>query len=361
MKQLDRDAMIDLLTGATVLGTGGGGDFDAGLRYVDATISAGRPIRLAGIDELPDDALTCMPYALGATRATPDTDARYTRLPRSDTPAAMIAMQQLARHLGGNFDATVACEMGGENTAVAAYAAAMSDAVLLDADTAGRAVPEVQHSTYYIHGLKPGPVALANEFGESLLCRGIFDDQRLEEIARSFAVVSRDDIAAVDHALRVGEIRAAIIPGTLTRAISLGAALREARSSRRDAASVIAEAGGGIVAFRGTVSQARFRTESGFSIGHIAIAGDGRSSYRIDVRNENMVAWLDGEIHATIPDLICVIDLDRCEPMTNPIEASGQRVAVVILPAPAPFTTSAGLAVFGPAYLGLEHAYASPI
>ena len=364
MKTLNREAMIDLLTGCTILGTGGGGDFDAGMRYVDAALDAGKTIRLAGIDEMQDDTLTCMPYALGATRASSGDDPRYTRLPRTDVAPVLLAMQRLSDGVGRRFGATIACELGGENTAVAAFAAAMTDAVLLDADTAGRAVPEVQHSTYFLHGLPASPVVFANEFGETLYCDAIFDDIRVEEIARAFAAVSRDDIAAVDHPLSVGAVREAVIPGTLGNALSLGVAVRRAVEDDEDPAGAIAGAGQGIVAFRGRIAGASFRTEGGFTIGHFDIAGNDDchgERYRIDVRNENMVAFRNGELDASIPDLITVVDGQTGATLTNPVEVDDERnVAVVVLPAPAAFTTPAGLALFGPAYIGLAEAFVSP-
>ena len=365
MKTLDREAMIDLLTGCTVLGTGGGGDFSAGMRYIDAAIDAGKPIRLAAIDELSGDTMTCMPYALGATRASSGDRERYSRLPRSATAPVLIAMQRLQTGTGNEFGATIACELGGENTAVAAYAAAMTDAVLLDADTAGRAVPEVQHSTYFLHGLAAAPVVFANEFGESLYCENICDDVRVEEIARAFARVSRDDIAAADHALSVRTIRGAVIPGTLSKALELGAALRLAQATKADPGKAVADAGAGLVAFRGRIASTRFAVRSGFTLGDFEIAGIGEFDghrYRIDVKNENMAGYRDGELHCSIPDLICVIDMQSGEPLTNPLGDSENRtVAVVILPAPNAFTTSAGLALFGPAYLGLDQPFRSPL
>ena len=77
-------------------------------------------------------------------------------------------------------------------------------------------------------------------------------------------------------------------------------------------------------------------------------------AYRVEIKNENMASWLDGELHVTIPELICVIDLDNRAVLTNINHAVGMNVAVIILPAPEPFTTREGLKIFGPAYLGLD-------
>ena len=75
------------------------------------------------------------------------------------------------------------------------------------------------------------------------------------------------------------------------------------------------------------------------------------------VKNENLVGWLNGEVTVTIPDLICLLDTDNGQPVTNPHAFVGQNVAVVLLPAPAEFQTEKALSVFGPGYAGIEGEY----
>jgi len=232
--------------------------------------------------------------------------------------------------------------------------------VILDADPAGRAVPEVTHSTYYLAGLPAGPIVMANEFGETFLAQNISDDLRAEQIVRALAQASRNDIAAIDHALELRVLRNALIPGTITKAMHMGATLRNAQAKGEDVPQAVAQSGGGFVAFTGQVSQCDWRTEAGFTLGSMTLAGDGRhhgDSYHIWIKNENMAAWHNDVLHATIPDMICVIDRDTHEPVTNPNYAIGQNLAVIILPAPEPFLSPKGLEAFGPRYLGLDSAY----
>ena len=61
-----------------------------------------------------------------------------------------------------------------------------------------------------------------------------------------------------------------------------------------------------------------------------------------------MRIWLHG-----VTELICAIDLATGHPITNPNSVIGQQIAIVILPAPAPFLTETGLKIFGPKYAGL--------
>lgn len=361
MKLLSPLDLEDILKGAAILGTGGGGELEEGRALIEHAFSQGKEFKLVGLDEAPDDALFCTAYMLGAISPVSEEEERkYSGLPRISEPSIMVAYRRFQEYLGREFYGTICCELGGSNTAVAFYAAAMSGHFILDADPAGRAVPEITHSTYYLNGLPAAPIVMANEFGETIISENVADDERAEHIVRALACVSRNDIAAIDHALELRELRDAIIPGTISKAMHMGGVSREALAAGKDIAQSVADAGQGFVAFRGQVGNSNWRTEDGFTLGEIEIAGSNAfadHSYRIEVKNENMAAWFDDEIHATIPDLICLLDTDTGAAVTNPNYYEGQNVAVVILPAPEAFLTEKGLQSFGPGYIHLDHPY----
>lgn len=232
MKILSRQDLQDILYGATILGTGGGGELTEGFRLIDDALSKGKEFKMVALDEAPQDALVCTPYMLGAISALPaDQEKFYERLPRIAEPSILVAYRRFQEYLGRPFYGTISCELGGSNTAVAFYAAAMSDAFIIDADPAGRAVPEITHSTYYIEGLPAAPIVMANAFGESIICENVIDDARAEHIVRALSMVSRNDIAAIDHALEIREIRNAVIPGAISMALQMGQTWRKARAT----------------------------------------------------------------------------------------------------------------------------------
>ncbi len=356
---------MDLLAGATILGTGGGGDLSEGIGLIDDALAQGKVFDLVALADVPETALICTPYMLGAISDLPaEEEAVYARLPRIDQQPILVAYSRFQTLIGQPFYGTVPCELGGSNTAVAFYAAAMSGHKIIDADPAGRAVPEITHSTYFIAGLPAAPVVLANEFGEVMVLENLHDDMRAESLVRALSIASRNDIAAIDHALPASTLKDALIPGTLSRAMHLGRVHREARAAGRDAILTVAEAADGAVVFEGVVTDCAWRTEGGFTLGSIDIAGCAQhngSRYRIAVKNENLVAWRDGRVHATIPDLICLFDTETGQPVQNPHYRKGQSVSVVILPAPEAFLTPRGLEVFGPAYAGVDAHFVSPL
>lgn len=358
MKNLTKQDIDDILNGCVILGTGGGGDLEEGYEYINEAMCQGKEFILADVDEVPNDALICTPYLLGAiSPLTEEEERRYARLPKTKEKPILLAFKRLEAYAGKKFYGAISCEMGGANTAVAFYVAAMMDGYIIDADPAGRAVPEITHSTYYISGLPVGPIVMANEFGEHVIIENVIDDERAEDLARALAVESRNDISVIDHAMEMKELRHAIIRGATSYALLLGRAFREAKQKRLDVVEKVAESGKGFVAFRGRVKACDWKTKSGFTIGHVIMEGVGRyhgHEYQIDYKNEHMISRLNNKIHSTIPELICLFDTDTNEPITNPHHKVGMNAAVVILPAPDAFLTEKGLRTFGPSYLGLS-------
>ena len=365
MKQLSLADMQDLLLGCTILGTGGGGEMSEGMALLEEVYDKGLPVTLVSLQEAPDEAMVCTPYLLGALDLSEKQKPKYQRLPQSEAPAICAAYSRLEQHLNTSFYGTLCCEMGGANTAVAFYTAALNGGVVIDADPAGRAVPEITHSTYYLNSLPAAPIVAANTFDEVFIVEHVKDDLRAEQLMRALCQESANDIACIDHAMKVKDIKHAVIDGTLSKAWKLGVTAREAQQQGRDVAQRVAAMGNGFVSFRGDIEHFSFDTEGGFTVGEVKISGTdkfARHRYTLAVKNENLVAYFDDELDVTIPDLICVIDTETGQPVTNPHYHKGQSVAVVILPAHKEFTSPCGLSVFGPAYAGIDVPYqpASP-
>ena len=360
IKELSLQDLDDILHGATILGAGGGGDIEEGQTLIKEAHEAGKRFQLASIEEVPDDALICTPYLLGAiSPMTPEEEREYGGLARSDTRNILTAYRGFQQYLNKSFYGTTPCEMGGSNTAVAFYCAAMHDHVIVDADPAGRAVPEITHSTYYFAGLPASPIYAANEFGETFVLNNIIDDQRAETVVRALCQVSRNDIAAIDHALEMRVLKNVLIPGTISKALRLGQTWRNAKT-QTNLPEIVSEISKGQVAFRGVVSEVEYHTIDGFTKGFFAIDGTGtfsKQTFRTMVKNENLVGWLNNEVYVTIPDLICLFDTATGEPVSNPHVVKGQAVSVVLLPAPEEFTSAKALSVFGPSYAGIDAEY----
>lgn len=361
MKIFNKQNMIDLLYGCTVLGTGGGGGLEEGLEMMEEDFAAGRELQVVDVNDIPDDAYVATPYGCGAPTPAEGVELpeQYKRLPQVEGSPTILAFKKLEEFMGQKFYAVSSTELGGANTAEALHIACMLGIPIADADPAGRSVPELQHSTYYIKKVPIAPMGLATQFGDVAILSEVYDDLRAEDLVRAMAVASNDLIGVVDHPTTGKIYRESVIVGALSYALRVGELLREAKESGTNAAYLIAEKENGKVLFNGTVTAVPWETVDGFNIGEIQLSGiqayEGET-YRIWYKNENLISYRNDEIDVTCPDLICVFDKEGT-PVTNPDAKVGMEVTVIALPAPAIWQTPEGLECFGPKYFGFDVEY----
>lgn len=361
MKELSRQDLYDILYGCTILGTGGGGKLANGIALVDKALDRGKQVWLVGVEELPDEALVACPYYCGSiSPSTLEQEEKYRHLPKIEEESALLAFKALEEYTGKSFYASITTELGGSNSAIAFYVAAMLGIPVLDGDPAGRSVPELQQSTFYLNGISITPMAVASEFGDVVIVKDVVDDFRAESIVRSIAIASKNQVGVTDHLSTGKSLKGAVIREAISDALKIGRSYREAKEQGLDVAEAIARAGNGYVVFKGRVEALCWEDKEGFTVGETRIKGENEfsgSSYKIVFKNENIVAWRDGEVDITVPDLICLMDRERKEPLTNPDFKVGTPVSVIGLPAPEEWKTTKGLKVLGPRSLGFKFDY----
>lgn len=360
MKILSRQDAVDILYGCTVLGTGGGGSLTAGLKMIERDFDEGRTLKLVSLDEIHDDGLVATPYGCGAPLLENQAeDRRYADLPQMKESAAVLAFKTLEEYMGKKFCAVSSTELGGENTAEAIHIAMQLDLPLADSDPAGRSVPELQHSTYYVKGEPITPMGVATNFGETIIIKDVVNDLRAEAIVRAIAVASGDEVGVADHPMYGKNFKKTVIKDAITYSLNVGRTLRETNENGGDAAAAIAEGFDGKVLFRGNIESTPWECRGGFNYGTINIKGDKSytgENYSIFMQNENIYAHRNGELDICVPDLICMIDSNGM-PVTNPNWQIGQKVSVIGLPSPEIWKTPEGVKVFSTESFGLKFDY----
>ena len=358
MRRLSAEQVDDILVGATILGCGGGGWLADGREQMKQVYEAGLAVTLAGPDDLADTDLVACPYAVGAMTAA---DAGfYGDLPFTGEHPTVLAVRVLEEYLGHPIAGVFPGEIGGGSIGDAFFAAAMLDLPAIDADPAGRAVPEIEHSVLGLAGVPSAPLAVVNEVGDTAILTWVADDARAEALVRALAVASRNAVWVADHGQPWGELRDLLVPGAVSRSLAVGSARREAAAADGDVPVAVATAAGGRVAFHGEVEAMTWDDADGFSVGETVLAGAGESAssrYRVWFKNENLMAWRDGEPDITCPDLICLVDAVTGMGLTNPEVAPGTRVAVLGVPCDRRWRSAAGIALLGPAHFGYDVDY----
>lgn len=334
---------------------------EKGIRLMEDDFEKGRKLMLMDLSELPDDAYVGTPYGCGAPmpEGTPEAE-KFRELPHLSDSAALLAFQRLEAYIGKKFTAVSTTELGGENTAEALHAACLLGLPVMDADPAGRSVPELQHSTYYIKDIPIYPAAVATNFGESIILENACNDFRAEDMIRALAVASGNEVGVADHPMTGGVYRESVIPNALSMAENIGRIVREKRNEGGKAvAREIAKKHNGKFLFCGKLIEAPWELAGGFNVGYLELEGTEEFSgqnYRIYFKNETMIAYRNGQAEIMVPDLICMID-GAGEPFTIPNFKVGMEMNIIGLPAHPLWTSKTGLSIFGPRAMGYDLDY----
>jgi len=345
--------MEDLVLGATVLGTGGGGDPNEGLQLLLSITNAGGVIKAMDISELGSNDLIAVPYYVGTVASS----ARL-RKPRRINDPLKVAVDEYGRVLNREVTAFVATEMGGGNTAAAIYIASMLGKPVVDGDMIGRAAPELLQSTANIVGIPLYPAIIVSETGNVVIIKEYSDLEDYEALARYVSILAGRHAVVIDTPMTKEQAEKAVVGGTLSLAMSVGKAIREARNKGEDLAKAVARVLSGWVIFRGVVDAYDWKDESGFLTGNLVIKGSGRWGglvFRSWIKNEHIMAFLNDKPIVMSPDLIIV--MGSSGPVTNDGVKIGEEVAAVGVPAPRIWRSERGLELFGPRRFGFNFEY----
>jgi hypothetical protein len=314
------------------------------------------PVLVLDPDDVDDDALVIPTAQMGAPTVL------FEKLPRGSEPVA--ALRALEEHIGRKADATMPIECGGVNSMIPLLVAARTGLPVVDADGMGRAFPELQMETFAVYGVSGSPMAIAGESDETVVIDTGADNRRMEWLARGVTIRLGGVAHIAEYAMSGAEVKRTAIPRTITLGLTVGRAIREARERNTDPVAHLAEVltdtlyGNLRVLFRGKIVDVERRTEAGFALGRAAaVSFDGGSKLELRFQNENLLATVDGEMRCIVPDLVCVLDAERGEPITTEALRYGQRVTVVGISTPEIMRTPEALATFGPAAFGLEQEF----
>jgi DUF917 family protein len=160
------------------------------------------------------------------------------------------------------------------------------------------------------------------------------------------------------------DLPTATITGAVSEAILFGRTVREAAAKGADPIAALMKVANGHALFQGTVIKSEQKGERGFSWWDVELAGTGPFKghhYRVWVKNENIIGWLDGQPDAMAPDLIYNLD-----PKTGWAISSaelggytmGSEVFLMGRAANAPAWRSAkGIELIGPRHFGFDLDY----
>ena len=358
-RQLSEQELVDILVGACIQSTRNC-DPSGSIEEVQRALADGKTFRLIAPDAVPDDGLVVAVQGLGGGGAWEHVIERTNEQGRPiiDNRRRRV-VELLADYMDKEVTALVRSEAAGA-TATALLLAADMGIPTLDGGITGRAVPEVQQSIPWINGIASVPTAIITPWGDEIIIKRAVDEYRVEDIGRAIAVASGGSAIITMTPMSGTQLEKGVIPGNLSEALLYGRTVREAREAGLDPIDALLEVTGGYKLFHGTVTRSDERGDRGFNWveAHFRGVEEFQShQYRVYVKNENIVGWLDGEVDAVSPDYIYNLNPETGE-STLGIGIGGYTIGeeVVLLGVPAPhqWRSERGIELMGPRHFGFD-------
>jgi DUF917 family protein/N-methylhydantoinase A/oxoprolinase/acetone carboxylase beta subunit len=327
---LDEEAIANITVGCGVLGCGGGGNaMLSEMRALDAVRRAQRQLRVATVEQWLSGALgdgvMVMCAFIGAPLVLTERLGSGTEL-----LAAVRAIAGERRVCG-----VVSAEIGGMNGIEPIMVAAQLGVPVLDADSMGRAFPQLGHALSFMRATSAEltPTVMASHAGD-VVSLSAADIDELEAKAR-VVVVSQFGGAA---SIAFPPLTAAtpLVHGSISRAHAIGKAIRDARRTRAQApvAALLGAVRGGKQLFVGSVCDIVRGGDRDFTRGTVTLRSpsDDTDRFAVVFKNENLVASHNGAVVVSAPDLIVLVEHETARPVYVDELAFGQRLCVLALP-----------------------------
>jgi len=347
---IDLEKLRALGMGAAVL-SAGGGSFPYLEHLCTAQLLGEQSVELRSPDSLPRDARVALVAMVGAPLVMTE---RFL-----DADHFVKPVHELAAIEGRPFDAIMGYEIGSMNGVIPVLIAAHTGLPLLDADTVGRSFPQVHMSSFALAGVPMTPMMLCDVRNNSVLLRETVDGRWTEDLLR-VVTTAFGSVAACATSAPAGTVIDHAIRGTYSRAIRIGEAILGAQKARADAIAALLDAEGGIELARGRIVDIARETTDGFVRGTATIIDASGETVRVQFQNEYTVVSRADAIVSSVPDLLCLFDAQRGEPIGTESLRYAQQVVVISLPPAAAHITPHALPVLGPRGFGYDFDHISP-
>jgi len=396
MKILTKQDLWDSVIGGSILATGGGGIAPSIERF-NATVShvfeKKLECKLVNIQDIPND--SCVFYGIGAGGGIErELKNKYMAYPsyadlfiNGFDPLKFIKYQikekkfllnswseipdgewenttekKLVELIGEKPFAYCPSEIG-PNIWGQLLNAARKGKPVVDCDTAGyRAVPELSLTSLNVMNVTIVPAVLATVWGDMLIYEKVLSWQRFEDINRFVAAISGGEASGL-MSIEGSILKESVIHGTVSKAIAIGRAVREAREIGKDTIEAILHVTGGYKLFEGKIVSFIREDKYAFAWGETRLDGVGQfadHTFEIWFKNENQISWLDSEPYVTCPDPINIVDSKTGKGLSNFYQQdfqTGREVTVIGLKCADIWRTERGLKIYNPRHFGFDIPY----
>jgi DUF917 family protein len=213
--------------------------------------------------------------------------------------------------------------------------------------------------TFTIGGVSATPMALTDEKGNSTIFKTI-TNKWTEDLARAVTMVSGGSVSISLYCMDGAVMKKHCVRNIVTRSEQLGKAIRLVKQGPLTPEENFLASAGAYKLFRGKIADVLREVRGAFNFGKALLEGSGEykgQSASVEFQNENLVATVEGEIRATTPDLICLVDTETFIPIPTDALKYGKRVLVAGLQCYEGWRTQRGIEIVGPRYFGYDTDY----
>ncbi|MGB4778891.1 DUF917 domain-containing protein [Microbacterium sp.] len=336
-----------LAAGTAIFGTGGGGAVYNAQIAAELSLVEHGPVDVVTVGELGADDLVISMSGIGAPTVGIEMLSANHQI--------HSLMREGERAAGRPITTLMPAEIGGSNGIGPIGWAARLGLKMLDGDGMGRAFPDAAMVAMNVAGVPCDFAVMSDVVGNVSVIKTV-DLHWMERLARALTVASGSICLGVHYPLTAETAKGAVIEGTVSAAARVGRALLEAP----EPVDAVAQAVGGVILLRGKITDLDRRTEAGFARGSVTIAGTGADRgrlQRLELQNENLIVLEDGEVLASVPDNITIIDAETGQAITTESLRYGQRVAVLAWACDPLWRSPRGLELAGPRAFGYDLEY----
>lgn len=345
LTRLYKEDINYIIHGAAFLGSGGGGGISDAQIIAENIFSNCSYVQIKTIDEVGDQEKGAVVALMGAPSALKGL---------KDFTAPTRAFKLLEQNKGTEFTYSIPIEVGAVNSLVPMLVATQLGIAVIDADGAGRAVPQLEATTLAMANISPYPATIVNSINEQFpsyeisisldkvkLPEGKAQADLMEETARN--IINLGDFGQIGalsmYYIPQPKLQEGLIVNSLQYAYNIGKAIVEGQSKGNSIASLKTwldrnEIGYFVFGEAKVISvEPTTENKGGFNVGIVKVKDEDNNVLTICYENENLFAYINDDttdVWAMAPDLICYMTNEGA--LTNVEIAQGQTITIFGLP-----------------------------
>lgn len=354
MKEINRDTLNAILIGSQFLTSGADVKTTTLSHIINECCNDDFSVPLIDIENLSDDELSAAVGIIGPPTVLENNNPFFMK--------GESIIRQLENLKQEKINSLFSIEAASINLVYPLIIAAMNNLPLIDGDIMGRAFPELQMTTFQFNNIPITPF-IAVDLKNNVYQYDCEDAHIIDTNIRHKVINTGGIAFFIGFPAKANILKNFIIPKTFSLAIEIGQSFLCSYNYNQliESLNTVTQNsiyGCTIELIIGIVEKIDAYDQS--NIGSFSIKGlhnYRHKEMRLYYRYENLVAYIDNQLVACVPDLITIIDLNQLRPISIAELQVNTKIAVIGLPSPLQLRTDKALSIIGPKSFGFKNNY----